>query len=109
VVLYELLTGDRLFKAEDTADTLAQVLTKEPDLKRVPAKIRRLLGECLQKDPRLRLRDVGDAKRLLVEGGNEVPGQTKARAIWIPWAVVSEIFALTGYSRVHSFPRNATG
>jgi serine/threonine-protein kinase len=32
VVLYELLTGDRLFKGEGTADTLAQLLTKEPDL-----------------------------------------------------------------------------
>src|SRR5262249_23778977 len=34
VVLYELLTGERLFKGDDTADTLAQVLTKEPDLDR---------------------------------------------------------------------------
>jgi serine/threonine protein kinase len=67
VVLYELLTGERLFKGDEAADTLAQVLTKEPDLNKVPVRVRRLLGECLQKDPKLRLRDIGDAKRLLHE------------------------------------------
>src|SRR6516165_1621339 len=46
VVLYELLTGERLFKGEDTADTLAQVLTKEPDLSKVPARVQRLVGRC---------------------------------------------------------------
>jgi hypothetical protein len=46
-----LLTGDRLFKGEDTADTLAQVLTNELDLERVPAKAQRLLRRCLEKDP----------------------------------------------------------
>jgi serine/threonine protein kinase len=67
VVLYELLTGERLFNGEDAADTLAQVLSKEPPLERVPQKVRRLLGECLQKDPKLRLRDIGDTRRLLGE------------------------------------------
>src|ERR1700687_5186951 len=65
VVLYELLTGEQMFKGEDVADTLAQVLTKQPDLERVPRRVRRLLRECLQKDPKLRLRDIGDARRLL--------------------------------------------
>jgi serine/threonine protein kinase/Tol biopolymer transport system component len=73
VVLYELLTGERLFEGEDVAETLAQVLTREPDLKRVPAKVQRLLGECLQKDPKLRLRDIGDAKRLLAEPASDRP------------------------------------
>src|SRR5215472_10082836 len=49
VVLYELLTGDRLFKGDDAADTLAQVLTKEPDLDRLPMQVRRLLRRCLEK------------------------------------------------------------
>jgi serine/threonine-protein kinase len=43
VVLYELLTGERLFKGEDTADTLAQIITKQPDLERVPPQVRKLL------------------------------------------------------------------
>src|SRR6516162_6957401 len=63
VMLYELLTGERMFKGGDAADTLAQVLTKEPDLERVPPKVRRLLSECLQKDPKQRMRDIGDARR----------------------------------------------
>src|SRR5438105_1191509 len=43
VVLYELLTGERMFDGDDAADTLAQVLTKEPDLERVPTQVRKLL------------------------------------------------------------------
>jgi Tol biopolymer transport system component len=93
VVLYELLTGDRLFKGDDTADTLAQVLTKEPDLERVPAQVRKLLGRCLEKDPKQRLRDIGEARHLL-ESETEGQPQTKARAIWIPWALAAMVFAL---------------
>jgi len=64
VVLCELLTGERLFQGEDAADTLAQVLTKQPDLNKVPAEVRKLLQRCLEKDPKKRLRDIGDAKYL---------------------------------------------
>ena len=52
VVLYEMLTGKQLFEGETVSDTLAQVLTKEPDWEQVPAKVRRLLEACLQKDPK---------------------------------------------------------
>jgi serine/threonine-protein kinase len=93
VVLYELLIGDRLFKGDDTADTLAQVLTKEPDLARVPVKARRLLRRCLEKDPKQQLRDIGEARHLL-ESETEGQPQTKARAIWIPWALAAMVFAL---------------
>src|SRR5579862_6879681 len=65
VVFYELLTGERLFKGEDVSDTLAQVLTKEPDLDKLPPKARKLLGRCLEKDPKQRLSSVADAKLLL--------------------------------------------
>jgi serine/threonine-protein kinase len=57
VVLYEMLTGRRLFQGETTSDTLAGVLTKEPDWQRVPAKVQRLLKSCLEK----RIRDSGSA------------------------------------------------
>ena len=66
-VLYELLTGERLFQGRDTSEILAQVLTKQPDFERAPAKARRLLRLCLEKEPKLRLRDIGDAKQLLEE------------------------------------------
>jgi serine/threonine-protein kinase len=46
VVLYELITGERLFKGEDTADTLAAVIHKEPDLSKVPARVLKLLGRA---------------------------------------------------------------
>jgi serine/threonine-protein kinase len=61
VVLYELLTGERVFKGDEAADTLAQVLTKEPDWDRAPVQVQRLLQRCLEKDPKKRLRDIGDA------------------------------------------------
>jgi serine/threonine-protein kinase len=77
VVLYELLTGERLFKGSDTTDTLAQVLTKEPPLERVPQQARRLLSECLQKDPKQRLRDIGDARRLLAEETVTAPSRSR--------------------------------
>jgi serine/threonine-protein kinase len=92
VVLYELLTGDRLFKGDDAADTLAQVLTKEPDLARVPTRVRKLLRRCLAKDPRKRLRDIGDAEDLL-ESQIEGPQDSKASSTWVPWAA-AVVFAL---------------
>jgi len=66
VVLYEMLTGRRAFAAEDVSDTLAAVLTREIDLAALPAStpvpVRRLLARCLVRDPRNRLRDIGDAR-----------------------------------------------
>jgi len=62
VVLYEMLTGKRLFEGETISDTLAAVLKTEPDLTQIPAQARRLLRQCLEKDPRKRLRDIGDAR-----------------------------------------------
>src|SRR5208282_2466962 len=54
VVFFEMLTGKPLFEGETVSDTLAQVLTKEPDWDQVPVKVRRLLEACLQKDPKQR-------------------------------------------------------
>ena len=66
VVLYEMLTGTRLFKSEDVSDTLAAVLRQPiafaalPD--GTPAAVRTLLERCLERDPRQRLRDIGEAR-----------------------------------------------
>jgi serine/threonine-protein kinase len=73
VVLYELRTGERLFKGEDVADILAQVLTKEPPLEHVPVKASRLLRRCLEKDPKKRLRDIGDASELEENSPSPLP------------------------------------
>ena len=72
VVLYEMLTGQRLFKGEDLADTLASVIKEEPKLERVPAKVQRLLRSCLEKDPKQRLQAIGDWRLLLEESAGPV-------------------------------------
>jgi serine/threonine protein kinase/Tol biopolymer transport system component len=65
-VLYELLTGRVAFAGETMSDMLVAVLSLEPDWKSVPettpAPLRRLVRRCLEKDPRRRLRDIGDAR-----------------------------------------------
>jgi len=71
VVLYEMLTGQRLFKGESFPDTLAAVLTREPDLERVPVEFRRLLRRCLVKDVNQRLRDASGIE-LLLEGNGDL-------------------------------------
>jgi len=90
VVLYEMLTGKRLFEGETVSDTLAQLLTKEPDWQQVPAKARRLLQACLQKDPKQRLQAIGDWRLLLVDL-QEPPatGPKRSRLGWIVAAVLA--------------------
>jgi serine/threonine protein kinase len=68
VVLYEVLTGKQLFRGDTVSDVLAAVLAKEPDLSVAPAKVQQLLKSCLEKDPRKRLRDIGDAMALVDVG-----------------------------------------
>ena len=67
VVVYELLTGKQLFEGATVSDTLASVLRQEIDLSAIPERFRRLLRACLERDPRRRMRDIGDARLLLEE------------------------------------------
>jgi eukaryotic-like serine/threonine-protein kinase len=65
-VLYEMLTGRRVFEADDVSDTLAFILTRQPAWDALPPTtaptIRRLLRRCLERDPRRRLQAIGDAR-----------------------------------------------
>jgi eukaryotic-like serine/threonine-protein kinase len=65
-VVYEMLTGQRAFKGEQMPDVLAAVLRQDLDWGRLPAatspRVRRLLVRCLDRDPRMRLRDIGEAR-----------------------------------------------
>jgi eukaryotic-like serine/threonine-protein kinase len=65
-VLYEMLTGRRAFGGETVTEVLARILEREPDFAslpaRVPPQVARLLRRCLEKDPRRRLRDIGEAR-----------------------------------------------
>ena len=79
VVLWEMLAGRQMFDGETISHVLAAVLTREPDLTVVPPRVRHLLTRCLEKDPRKRLRDIGDAMSL-VAGVETSPASTGASA-----------------------------
>jgi serine/threonine-protein kinase len=71
-VLFEMLTGKRCFHGDDVSLTLAEVIKSEPDWNALPAglspAVQSTLKRCLQKDPKLRARDIGDV-RLALDGG----------------------------------------
>ena len=102
VVLYEMLTGRRLFDAEDISETLAAVLTREVALtslpSNVPPRLRTLVRDCLVRDPKQRLRDIGDARiaidKIIAGAPDDAVAIASATAAtvptWrraIPWAV----------------------
>ena len=66
VVLFEMLTGHRLFTGETVSHVLASVLKTEPDWSLlpldVPPSLLRLLRRCLERDRRNRLHDIADAR-----------------------------------------------
>jgi len=86
-VLYEMLTGKQAFTGEAVTDTLAAVIKEEPDWSRLPkamsARVRVLLRRCLQKDPKQRLRDIGDARISLDEVLSGTPDPSLAGAAGI--------------------------
>ena len=99
VVLYEMLTGKSLFLSDTVSDTLAGVLKTEIDFAGLPAEtpaaVRHLLRRCLERNPKNRLRDIGDARIILEEAAHApetVPAQTSGSSgpTWtrlLPWAV----------------------
>lgn len=74
VVLLEMLVGRRAFEGETASETIAAVMMKEPEWDRLPAQLPGTLDtvvrRCLKKDPRERMRDVGDV-RLALSGAFE--------------------------------------
>ena len=97
VVLYEMLTGQRLFSAETIPETLAHVMTREIDLGTLPSTtprhIRALLARCLVREPKQRLRDIGEA-RLALEGAFETAASPATQATAsphgrLPWMVAT--------------------
>ncbi|MBA2260044.1 MAG: serine/threonine-protein kinase, partial [Acidobacteria bacterium] len=101
VVLYEMLTGKRLFEGETVSDVLAAVLRADVDWRAipssVPADVRRLLVRCLDREPKNRLHDIADARIVIDEtlrGGIVVEPAAEVRRSsgWLaalPWVVAA--------------------
>ena len=90
-VLFEMLTGRKLFEADDVSEMLASVLVKDPDVSRigdhVPTHIRSVVRQCLVKDPKERLRDIGDVRLAMAgvfETGAAPAGSTVAASVVQP-------------------------
>jgi eukaryotic-like serine/threonine-protein kinase len=102
-VLYEMLTGRVAFAGETTSDTIAAILEREPNWsalpETIPAGVHRLLLRCLDKDPKRRLRDIGDA-RVEIETTSDALVRSPStgahrRVILIAACAVSVAIALT--------------
>ena len=92
-VLYEMVTGERLFQGDDFTEVLASVVRDHSDVRKAPLSVHRLLTKCLQKDPRHRLRDIGDAWELLNDDTSGDPIGVTRKSV-LPWTVAA-ILALT--------------
>ena len=98
-LLYEMLTGAQAFPGDTVSDTIAGILTREPDWSRLPAAtpavLRRLLQRCLEKKSERRLRDFGDVGLDLEEaaalegGGTDAGAAPPPRAAPTPSAVIA--------------------
>jgi len=105
-VLYEMLTGRRLFSGKTVSDTLAEVLKTDPDWDALPddtpPAVRRLLRRCLAKEPEERLHHAADVRIELREASEGVAAEdvvaaaasVEARPAWrraLPWALVAAL------------------
>ena len=99
VVLFEMLSGRRVFEGETVTDSLVNILEREPDWNllpgRTPIAVRKLLRRCLTKNPKDRLQAIGDARLALEEIiANPAEQDTLPPAVYplwkkvLPWAVV---------------------
>src|SRR5262249_31107411 len=103
--MFEMLTLQSMFSGETASETMAQVIMKEPDWNALPAytpaRLRDLLRRCLNKDPRMRLRDIGDA-RIAIEETSAQPqteavastsaGSSRSIPVWrraVPWVLAA--------------------
>ncbi|MGD8441060.1 MAG: serine/threonine-protein kinase, partial [Holophagae bacterium] len=97
VVLWEMLTGHKLFEGETVSHVLASVLKDDIDMDELPpgtpAHVRRLIARCLRKKPRERLQAIGDA-RIALEDPDDEPASSAdaaaapARRSRLAWATI---------------------
>ena len=85
-VLYEMVTGRRAFGGEDVSETIASILKTDPDWTGVPPSIKPTLVSCLQKDPRKRLRDIGDVA-LTLEPSAPPAERARSSSSLVAWSL----------------------
>ena len=107
VVLHEMLTGRRAFEGESVAETLGLIFSRELDLTTLPdatpIALKQLIARCLVKDPKRRLRDMGEA-RLQIEdaiAGRAAPApapvtQAPAPRSWPTWQIAAALVLVAG-------------
>src|SRR5262249_21611427 len=100
-VLFEMCAGRPPFAGARVSDTLAAVIEREPDWALLgagtPPAVVRVLRRCLTKDPKLRLRDIGEARIALTPGQEAeatVPARPAGRFIAITLAVATLVATL---------------
>ncbi len=90
VVVWEMLTGRKLFEGHTVSDVLASVLKEAPDLEALPSEtppyLRRLIRRSLDKDAKRRLRDIGEARVLFQDYQADPEGSGSASAESVPVA-----------------------
>jgi eukaryotic-like serine/threonine-protein kinase len=103
-VLYEMLTGRRAFSGHDASTLVARILERDPDFDALPPDtppvVRQILRRCLTKDPRERLRDIGDARidlhQAAAAGQGGGDAGTGGRRSLRAWAYVGAALVLVG-------------
>ena len=104
-VLFEMLTGRRAFESRDVTETLAFVLTKEPDWNALPPAlpiaIRTLLRHCLERERRKRIGDVAALRFVLDQAANlstatlpETPIIKQGKATHTVWTIAALVTAI---------------
>ena len=96
-VLYEMITGRPVFARATMSDTIAAIIEREPDWE-LPAsagRLRRLLRRCLEKDPKDRLRDIGDAIALVDDDGPSLDAtpRPRTRERWLLLIAAASVLA----------------
>ena len=123
VVLFEMLTGQRAFKGDDVSETLASVLKDTPHFAALPpstpSRVRALIERCVERDVKLRLRDIGEARIEIarIEAGAPDGATTPATAavvapVWrraLPWAVATALAVALAASLSVAVGRTQTG
>ena len=106
-VLFEMVSGRRAFSGESVSETLAEVMKSEPSWQalpaHIPAHVQRLIRQCLVKDPRQRIRDMGDVRLALASADDAAPAParddpSRRRLVWASAVVAVVSLAVAAFA-----------